>query len=124
MRQHWAVPKTYSYVPSKSVKTTHPLLIISITYDPVCPLIAAQSTKEAFEGSQVVEIKGYRHCSVAVPSVCIAKHVRAFLYEGTLPDIYTKCEVDSHYFNRSDKSEQLLAHKHFEDVEEASIHQA
>lgn len=124
VRQHWAVPKTHSYVPRKSVKTTHPLLILSTTYDPVCPLIAAWSANEAFEGSQIVEVKGYGHCSVAVPSVCIAKHVRAFLYEGKLPDTYTHCEVDSPYFHRSDKSEQLSAHKHFEDVEEARIHQA
>jgi hypothetical protein len=58
-----------------------------------------------------------------MPSVCIAKHVRAFLHKGKLPDTYTKFEVDSHYFNRSDKSEPLSAHKHFEDAEEAKIHQ-
>ncbi|KAJ5202053.1 uncharacterized protein N7498_006716 [Penicillium cinerascens] len=95
IRQHWDVPKKHSYVPRKDVKTTHPLLIISTTYDPICPLIGARSANEAFEGSQVVEVKGYGHCSVAVPSVCLAKHVRAFLYEGKLPDTYTQCEVDS-----------------------------
>ena len=124
IRQHWAVQKTHSYVPRKGVKTTHPLLILSTTYDPICPLIAARSANEAFEGSQAVEVKGYGHCSVAVPSVCLAKHVRAFLYEGKLPDAYTQCEVDSPYFHRSDKSGQVSAHRHFEDAEEAKIHLA
>ncbi|KAJ5625719.1 hypothetical protein N7510_002028 [Penicillium lagena] len=118
MRQQWVVPKTHSYVPRKGIKTAHPLLILSTTYDPVCPLIAARSANEAFEGSQVVEVQGYGHCSVAVPSVCIAKHVRAFLYEGLLPDSYAKCEVDSPYFG------PVSAHRHFEDAEEARIHLA
>lgn len=121
MRQNWAIPKTHSYVPRKGVKTAHPLLILSTTYDTVCPLIAARSANEAFEGSKVVEVKGYGHCSVSVPSVCIAKHVRAFLYEGKLPDTYTQCEVDSPYFHGSDKSGQVSAHRHFEDAEEAKI---
>jgi pimeloyl-ACP methyl ester carboxylesterase len=124
MRQHWAVPKTHSFVPRKSAKTAHPLLILSTTYDPVCPLISARSANEAFEGSQIVEVKGYGHCSIAVPSVCVAKHVRAFLYEGILPEKYTQCEVDSPYFHRPDKSGQSAAHKHFEDEEEANIHEA
>lgn len=123
-RQQWAVPKTHSYVPLKGVKTAHPLLILSTTYDPVCPLVAARSANEAFEGSQIVEVQGYGHCSVAVPSVCIAKHVRRFLYEGTLPDTYTQCEVDAPYFGRSDASGQVSAHRHFEDAEEAQIHLA
>ncbi|KAJ5778119.1 Alpha/Beta hydrolase protein [Penicillium odoratum] len=123
-RQHWAVPKTHSYVPRKGVKTAHPLLILSTTYDPVCPRVSARSANEAFEGSQIVELKAYGHCSVAVPSVCIAKHVRAFLYEGKLPEEYTQCEVDSPYFQRPDKTGQLSAHKHFDDAEDAKIHQA
>ncbi|KAJ5311534.1 hypothetical protein N7476_007394 [Penicillium atrosanguineum] len=124
MRQHWNIPKTHSYVPRKGVKTTHPMLILSTTYDPVCPLIAAWSANEAFEGSQVIEVKGYGHCSVALPSVCVAKYVREFLYGGKLPDTYTQCEVDSSYFHRLNKSRQLPAYKHFEDAEEARIHLA
>ncbi|KAJ5632478.1 hypothetical protein N7490_008817 [Penicillium lividum] len=124
VRQHWAVPKTHSYVPRKGVKTAHPLLILSTTYDPVCPLVAARSANEAFEGSRIVELKAYGHCSVAVPSLCIAKHVRAFLYEGKLPEEYTQCEVDSPYFQQPDKIGQLSAHKHFDDAEDAKIHQA
>lgn len=42
MRQQWVVPKTHSYVPRKGIKTAHPLPILSTTYDPVCPLIAAR----------------------------------------------------------------------------------
>ncbi|KAJ5818596.1 hypothetical protein N7474_004187 [Penicillium riverlandense] len=99
-------------------KTTQNLLLNPGRTDPVCPVVAARSANEAFEGSQVVEVHGYGHCSVAVPSVCIAKHVRALLYEGTLPDSYAQCEVDSSYFGT------MSAHRYFEDAEETKIHLA
>ena len=102
MRQQWAVPRTHSYVPRKGVKTAHPLLILSTTYDPVCPLTFAHSAQEAFEGSQIVEVKGYGHCSISVTSLCTAKIIREFLYKGIMPKVYTECEVDSPYFKGSD----------------------
>ncbi|KAL4785326.1 Alpha/Beta hydrolase protein [Aspergillus varians] len=124
VRQQWTIPNTHSYIPRKGVKTAHPLLILSTTYDPVCPLIAAHSAKEAFEGSQIVEVKGYGHCSIAVPSLCIATHVREFLYEGKLPEGDSQCEVDSLYFRRPEKSGQTVAQRDFEDAEEQRIHLA
>jgi hypothetical protein len=98
MVQQWTIPKRYTYVPKKRIETAHPLLILSRTYDPVCPLIAARTATEAYVGSRIVEVEGYGHCSMAVPSACLAKHVRAFLYDGILPEGYTKCEVDCPYF--------------------------
>lgn len=88
----------------------HPLLILSTTYDPVCPLISARSAQEAFEGSQIVEVKGYGHRSISVTSSCTAKIIREFLYKGSLPEVYTECEVDSPYFKESDG---LSARRHF-----------
>lgn len=50
-KQQWVIPRTHKYVPRKGVKTAHPLLILSTTYDPVCPLVSARSANEAYEGS-------------------------------------------------------------------------
>lgn len=108
MKQKWTVPKRHTYVPRRGVKTAHPLLILSTTYDSVCPLVAARSANEAFEGSRIVEVEGYGHCSVAVSSACLTRHLREFLYEGKLPSDYTKCEVDSPYFVRAE--EDILEH--------------
>jgi hypothetical protein len=124
MRQQCAVPRTHPYVPRKGVKTAHPLLIFSTTYDPVCALISARSANEAFEASQIVEVKGYGHCSVAVTSVCSTKYLREFLYEGKLPQTYTQCEVDSQYFIRPEESGQVFAQRYFEDPKEERIHLA
>lgn len=124
-RQQWIVPQTHNYTPRYNVTTAHPLLILSTTYDPVCPLISAHSASKAFAGSQIVEVKGYGHCSVAVTSSCIAKHVREFLYNGTVPKKYTQCEVDGPYFVRPDEDENVSTEsREIEDPEEMRIHMA
>ncbi|KAI4862450.1 Alpha/Beta hydrolase protein [Hypoxylon rubiginosum] len=123
-KQKWIIPKTHDFVPRMGVKTAHPLLILSTTYDPVCPLVSARSANAAFEGSQIVEVRGYGHCSLAIPSTCIAKHVRAFLTNGTLPEKYTQCESDGPYFIKPEEDGKVVALKHFDDEEERDIHMA
>ncbi|KAH8680719.1 Alpha/Beta hydrolase protein [Xylariales sp. PMI_506] len=98
LKQHWDIPKTHNFIPVSGVQTKHSLLILSTSYDPVCPLLSAKSANVAFEGSQIVEVKSYGHCSNAVPSGCLARHVRDFLYNGHLPAQHTQCEADGPYF--------------------------
>ncbi|KAJ5188350.1 Alpha/beta hydrolase fold-1 [Penicillium cf. griseofulvum] len=123
-KQQWTVPRMHPYVPRRDVETAHPLLILSTTYDPVCPLASARLGNEAFSGSRVVEVEGYGHCSVAVASICAAQHLRAFLYEGKLPDGYTRCKVDSVYFGKPDENGRVAAKADFEDPEDQKIHLA
>ncbi|OTB07251.1 hypothetical protein M426DRAFT_71891 [Hypoxylon sp. CI-4A] len=122
IKQQWQMPRSHSYVPYEGVKTAHPLLILSTTYDPVCPLKSARVAHAAFEGSRIVEVQGYGHCSIAVPSTCLARHVSAFLYNGTLPDGHTKCEVDGPYFVKSEEDGSFKPQKYFADPEEQAIH--
>ncbi|KAJ5287126.1 hypothetical protein N7478_002812 [Penicillium angulare] len=123
-RQQWTLPKRHSFTPPKTAITAHPILIMSTTYDPVCPLIGAHSANEVFEGSQVVEVKGYGHSTIAVPSMCVAKHMRAYLYEGKLPDGYTQCDGDSPTFTNSDEGGKSIAQKGFEHSDDRKIHLA
>ena len=107
-KQAWTVPHTHTFVPKKNVKTAHPLLLLSTTYDPVCPLVSAKSAKKVFEGSQIVEVKGYGHCTMALPSLCVAHHVRNFLYDGKLPEEHVQCEADGKpYFSAPEESSAL-----------------
>lgn len=125
IKQHWTAPKTHSYVPKLDVRTAHPLLILSTTFDPVCPLVSARSANRAYVDSQIVEVKGYGHCSVSVTSTCVAKHVRNFLYNGTLPESYTQCEVDGPYFIKpEEEGKASTALKEFDDPEDTRIHMA
>lgn len=124
IRQQWMVPRTHNFTQEESVDTAHPLLILSTTYDPVCPLLSAKSANRAFKGSRIVEVEGYGHCSVAASSTCLAKRVREFLYNGTLPDSYTKCEVDGPYFIKPEEDGKVVAQKTFDDPEDEKIHLA
>ncbi|EGP87329.1 uncharacterized protein MYCGRDRAFT_86261 [Zymoseptoria tritici IPO323] len=123
-RQNWAIPRTHNFSQPESVHTAHPLLILSTTYDPICPLVSAKTALKAFKGSQLIEVEGYGHCSVAVASTCLAKHVRDFLYNGTVPDQYTKCEVDGSYFIVPEEDGKVVAQKSFETTEQENIHLA
>ncbi|KAK2595281.1 hypothetical protein QQS21_006996 [Conoideocrella luteorostrata] len=99
-KQQWLIPRTHDYVPRRGVETAHPLLILSTTYDPVCPLAAARTANDAFVGSKLAELKAYGHCSLAMPSLCVARHVRNYLRDGTLPEEGATCEVDALYFGK------------------------
>ncbi|KAH7131300.1 Alpha/Beta hydrolase protein [Dactylonectria macrodidyma] len=97
-KQQWRIPKTHTFKPPRKAATAHPLLILSTTYDPICPLHSAKGAEATFVDSRLVEVKGYGHCSLAVPSACIARHVRGFLLDGKMPEKGAKCEVDEPYF--------------------------
>ncbi|KAI2641386.1 alpha/beta-hydrolase [Hypomontagnella submonticulosa] len=124
IKQQWQIPRTHNYVPRRGVKTARPLLILSTSYDPVCPLVSARSANAAFEGSKIIEVLGYGHCSLAIPSTCLARHVREFLYNGTLPDDHTRCEADGPYFIKPEEDGKVKSHRHFDDPEEQKIHLA
>ncbi|KAL1836443.1 hypothetical protein VTJ49DRAFT_5143 [Mycothermus thermophilus] len=108
-KQAWALPKTHTYEPRSKVRTAHPLLVLTTTYDPVCPLVSAQKASAVFEGSRIVEIKGYGHCSLAVPSTCLARHVREYVLHGKLPKGDVKCDRDGNlYFAKPDNATSML----------------
>lgn len=91
----WRIPKTHAFKTRQSVDTK--LLVLSTTYDPVTPLTSARVARRTFQGSRIVEVKGYGHCSLAVESDCARDKVRAFLKHGSLPDEDVKCDVNSDF---------------------------
>ena len=107
LKQQWNVSKTHGYVPKKGVTTAHPLLILSTTYDPVCPLVSAKRARDSFNDSRIVEVKGYGHCSLAKPSLCAGRYIRDYLTTGALPEDDVQCEIDGEYFPEKDKDIKL-----------------
>ncbi|CAG9948905.1 unnamed protein product [Clonostachys rosea f. rosea IK726] len=97
-RQKWQLPKTHTFLPTREIATAHPILILSTTYDPVCPLKSARVARNAFKDSRIIEVKGYGHCSNSLPSSCLTAHVRDFLYNGTLPEKDVQCASEMEYF--------------------------
>lgn len=58
--------------------------------------------------------------SIHVVSSCVARYVRGLLYDGTVPDRYTTCEVEGPYFlkpEEDDDGKAVRALREFEDAE-------
>ena len=90
-RASWSVPKTHNFHPQyypefPRFETAEPILVLSTTFDPVCPLVSAQKAHNSFKGAGFVEQKSYGHCSISMPSLCTAKHVQRYFYEGVIPE--------------------------------------
>lgn len=90
-RASWSLPTTHKFHPKyhpefSRFRTAEPILVLSTTWDPVCPLVSAKKAHNSFEGAGFVEQKSYGHCSISMPSLCTAKHVRRYFNEGVLPE--------------------------------------
>ncbi|GAA6058896.1 hypothetical protein JCM10212_002848 [Sporobolomyces blumeae] len=77
-------------------KTSFPIVFLSLTADPVTPLSSAQRMVERFgpESATLLVQNGFGHCSVAHPSTCTAKTVRAYFLDGEVPRSNTTCDAD------------------------------
>jgi TAP-like protein len=90
-RASWLVPTTHTFHPQyhpeyPRFKTASPILVLSTTYDPICPLISAKKAHDSFEGAGFVEQRSFGHCSISMPSLCTAKHVKAYFNDGKIPE--------------------------------------
>ncbi|KAK3663717.1 hypothetical protein LTR22_005418 [Elasticomyces elasticus] len=89
----WKLASAERYTGSfDDVRTKHPVLIVGNTIDPATPLAGARNLSEDFKGSVLLENNGVGHTTIASPSLCVAKYVRAYFVNGTLPAVGTVCE--------------------------------
>ena len=69
----------------KPIKTSHPLLFISNTADPVTPLKAGVKMAKKFVDAGLLEQQSEGHCSLAAVSKCTVRKVRAYFTTGEVP---------------------------------------
>uniref|UniRef100_A0A093W186 Putative hydrolase n=2 Tax=Talaromyces marneffei PM1 TaxID=1077442 RepID=A0A093W186_TALMA len=74
--------------------TSHPLMLVSTTLDPVTPLKSAKKMSSRFNGSIVLEQSSEGHTTGSGPSVCSAKAIRKYFQTGQLPETGTLCYSD------------------------------
>ena len=80
-------------------KTQNPILFISSPYDVVTPMVSARNVSAGFDGSIVLEHRGFGHTSLSQPSRCVIDATRAYFVNGTLPSPDTVCEPDYSFFS-------------------------
>ncbi|KAH9859141.1 alpha/beta-hydrolase [Lenzites betulinus] len=114
----WQIRAKARYTgPLEAANTSNPLLVVSPRWDPVCPISDAKRVHARYGGSALLVQNSYGHCSLAAPSLCTAKHIQAYMVNGTLPSPGTVCEVDELPFVGSVQDVRALSAEDFELLE-------
>lgn len=96
--QGFAVPTAWrpalTFERQEWANTSHPLLIIGNSHDPVTPLRNARRVSTLFPGSVVLHQDSEGHCSQSNPSLCKARAARAYFQTGALPEKGTVCQPE------------------------------
>lgn len=71
--------------------TSHPILWIGNTADPVTPLASARLMQARFPGSGLVIQDSAGHCSLSTPTACTVGRIKSYFQTGKLPDQNTTC---------------------------------
>ncbi|CBX95435.1 hypothetical protein IAQ61_004261 [Plenodomus lingam] len=88
----WPIHASHSFRgPFGAPQTSHPLLFLANTADPVTPLRSANLMHPFFPGSALVVTDAQGHCSLATPSTCTLAHVQTYFQTGNLPPKNTLC---------------------------------
>ena len=98
----WTVAPKWRFAGPLQGNTSFPILYIANIADNVTPLISAANNSAAFPGSVVLVQNSYGHTSLAAPSTCTARHVRAYFQDGKLPSADTLCDADLVPFYEND----------------------
>jgi hypothetical protein len=91
----WGFEAKERYIGDFHVRTAFPMLVVSTRYDAQTPLISAYNVSSGFEDSRVLEIDGYGHSSLAVPSLCSIEKISTYFQNGTLPEHGFLCEASA-----------------------------
>lgn len=87
----WKIRANYRFKGPFGGNTSHPVLFISSTADPVTPLRGGRYMHNLFPGSSHLVSDHAGHCSISSPDPCLMGHVRAYFQSGELPVQGTVC---------------------------------
>ncbi|KAI0372414.1 hypothetical protein BV20DRAFT_1050746 [Pilatotrama ljubarskyi] len=108
--QFWPVTPPERFLGPWNHTLRNPILIISNTADPATPLVNGKLVHETLGNSSRLLVQDSPgHCSLALPSLCTVRAMRAFFANGTLPQEGTVCSVDASPFPQHAGSVELYS---------------
>lgn len=102
---HYSTRPAYRFTAPFEANTSHPILLIGNTFDPVTPLKNAFKMSKGYPGSVVLTQNSTGHTSGSVYSSCTVDHIRRYFQTGELPKEGTVCEPDELPFGNSNAAE-------------------
>ncbi|KAL1603505.1 hypothetical protein SLS60_005092 [Paraconiothyrium brasiliense] len=89
----WTIRPLYTFGRDDNFhgNTSHPILWISNTADPVTPLRSARAMSARFPGSEVLVQDSAGHCALSSPTACTLAAVKNYFQTGDLPKPDTVC---------------------------------
>ena len=104
---HYKTRPVHRFTAPFRANTSHPILMIGNTYDPVTPLKNAFKMSKGYPGSVVLTQNSTGHTSGSAYSSCTVGHIRKYFHTGELPEKGTVCEPDELPFGNADESESV-----------------
>jgi hypothetical protein len=96
---HYPLRAHYRFPGPWKANTSHPVLFIGNTADPVTPGINAINMAKGYEGAVALVQNSSGHCAVASTySECTVKYVRDYFKTGEMPPPGVTCEADEQPF--------------------------
>jgi pimeloyl-ACP methyl ester carboxylesterase len=87
----WKIKSSYKFEGPWGANTSHPILFISNTADPVTPLRSGRYMHSLFPGSSIMIGDHAGHCSISAPDPCILSRMNTYFQTGELPSPGTVC---------------------------------
>lgn len=102
---HYNVRPVHRFEGPWVAKTSHPLLMIGNTADPVTPVKHAHNMAKGFEGAVALTQDSAGHCSSSTFSNCTVQYIRQYFQTGELPPANTVCSADEMPFGSGPEAE-------------------
>ncbi|RDA86501.1 hypothetical protein CP532_2020 [Ophiocordyceps camponoti-leonardi (nom. inval.)] len=95
----WKLEPRERYAGDFRVRPRAPVLIVGNSHDGHTPIRSAHNLSAGVEGSVVLEVDGYGHTSLGLPSRCMIRTLSAYWRDGKMPAPGTVCGVDAPPFS-------------------------
>ncbi|KAF2627749.1 hypothetical protein BU25DRAFT_410405 [Macroventuria anomochaeta] len=87
----WKIRASYKFDGELGGNTSHPILFVSNTADPVTPLRSGRIMHSKFPNSGLLVNDQAGHCSFSVTNLCAYDRIKDYFQTGTLPAMNTLC---------------------------------